>query len=178
VVERFGGIDILVNSAGIAGAGPSEELAEEAWDAIVDTNLKGTFLASQAAARHMLANGGGAIVNIASIAGLGGFPGRAAYGSSKAGVIMLTKVLAVEWADRHVRVNAIAPGIIRTELHEAMVAKGHLDLGAIERRTPCRRRGEPADLIGAAVLLASPAAAFTTGAVLAVDGGWSAYAYL
>jgi NAD(P)-dependent dehydrogenase (short-subunit alcohol dehydrogenase family) len=177
-IKRLGGIDVLVNSAGIAGAAPSEELSEQGWDAIVDTNLKGTFLACQAAGRYMLAQRKGSIINISSVAGLGGFPKRAAYGASKAGVIMLTKVLAVEWADRNVRVNALAPGVIRTELNEAMIAKGDLDLRSIERRTPMGRRGETSDLFGAGLFLASDAAAYVTGAVLAVDGGWSAYSFL
>ena len=177
-VKDFGAIDVLINSAGIAGAFASEHLSERDWDAIVDTNLKGTFLACQAAARHMLPRREGSIINISSVAGLGGFPKRAAYGSSKAAVIMLTKVLAVEWADRGVRVNALAPGVIRTELNEAMIAKGDLDLKSIERRTPLGRRGETSDLFGAGLFLASDAASYVTGAVLAVDGGWSAYGYL
>jgi NAD(P)-dependent dehydrogenase (short-subunit alcohol dehydrogenase family) len=177
-VAQFGAIDVLVNSAGIAGAFASEDLSEGDWDAIVDTNLKGTFLACQAAARHMLPRRNGSIINISSVAGLGGFPRRAAYGSSKAAVIMLTKVLAVEWADRNVRVNVLAPGVIRTELNEAMIAKGDLDLRAIERRTPLGRRGETTDLFGAGLFLASDASSYITGAVLAVDGGWSAYGYL
>jgi NAD(P)-dependent dehydrogenase (short-subunit alcohol dehydrogenase family) len=175
---QFGRIDILINNAGVAGAAESESLAEDEWDRIVDTNLKGVFLCSQAVGRHMLEQRAGAIVNVASVAGLSAFPKRAAYGASKAGVVMLTKVLAVEWADRGVRVNAIAPGVIRTPLNEEMIAKGNLDLAAINRRTPMGRRGETDDMVGAVTFLASDAAAYVTGAVLTVDGGWSAYGFL
>ena len=177
-VGKFGAIDVLINSAGITAASPSEELSESGWDAIIDTNLKGTFLACQAAARHMLPRRRGSIINLSSVAGLGGFPKRAAYGSSKAGVIMLTKVLAIEWADRNVRVNVLAPGVIRTEMNEKMLARGDLDLKAIERRTPAGHRGETSDLFGAGLFLASDAASYVTGSVLAVDGGWSAYGFL
>jgi NAD(P)-dependent dehydrogenase (short-subunit alcohol dehydrogenase family) len=177
-LARFGRIDVLINNAGVAGAANSEDLAEDEWDRIVDTNLKGVFLCSQAVGRHMLGRGSGAIVNLSSIAGLDAFPRRAAYSSSKAAVAMLTKVLAVEWASRGVRVNAVAPGVIRTPLNEAMIAKGNLDLAAVNRRTPMGRRGETRDVIGAISFLASDEAAYVTGAVLTVDGGWSAYGFL
>lgn len=176
--SELGPPDVLVHSAGVAGAAPSETLAEAEWDRIVDTNLKGTFLTNQAAGRCMLDRGGGAIINLASIAGLGAFPKRAAYSTSKAGVIMLTKVLAVEWADRDVRVNAIAPAVIRTDLNERMIAAGHLDLLAIEKRTPLHRRGEPVEVADAALFLASDAARYITGACLELDGGWTAYGFL
>jgi NAD(P)-dependent dehydrogenase (short-subunit alcohol dehydrogenase family) len=178
VVGHFGALDVLINNAGVAGAGPSETFPEDDWDRIVDTNLKGAFLCAQAAGRHMLAHGGGRIVNIASVAGMGAFPKRAAYGSSKAGLIELTRVLAVEWADRNVQVNAIAPGVIRTELNEQMIAKGFLDLAAIERRTPMHRRGEADELVEAVMFLVSDGASYVTGACLPIDGGWSAYAFL
>jgi NAD(P)-dependent dehydrogenase (short-subunit alcohol dehydrogenase family) len=178
VVGAFGRIDILINNAGVAGAAPSEDLDEGEWDRIVDINLKGTFLCCQAFGRQMLRQKSGKIVNVSSVAGLGAFPKRAAYGASKAAVIMLTKVLAVEWADRNVQVNAIAPGVIRTQLNEEMIARGNLDLAAINRRTPIGRRGETEDVLGAVVYLSSSASDYVTGAVLAVDGGWSAYSFL
>ena len=178
VIKAFGRVDILINNAGVAGAAPSEDLDEGEWDRIVDINLKGTFLCCQSFGRHMLRQKSGKIVNVSSVAGLGAFPKRAAYGSSKAAVVMLTKVLAVEWADRNVQVNAIAPGVIRTPLNEEMIAKGNLDLAAINRRTPMGRRGETADLLGAVAYLSSSAADFVTGAVLTIDGGWSAYSFL
>jgi len=178
VVKAFGRIDILINNAGVAGAAASENLDEGEWDRIIDINLKGTFLCCQSFGRYMLRQKSGKIVNVSSVAGLGAFPKRAAYGSSKAAVIMLTKVLAVEWADRNVRVNAIAPGVIRTPLNEEMIAKGNLDLAAINRRTPMGRRGETADLLGAVAYLSSSASDYVTGAVLTIDGGWSAYSFL
>jgi NAD(P)-dependent dehydrogenase (short-subunit alcohol dehydrogenase family) len=112
------------------------------------------------------------------VAGLGGFPKRAAYGASKAALVQLTRVLAVEWADRNVQVNAIAPGVVRTELNEQMIARGFLDLAAIERRTPMHRRGETGELVEAVMFLASEGASYVTGACLPVDGGWSAYSFL
>jgi NAD(P)-dependent dehydrogenase (short-subunit alcohol dehydrogenase family) len=177
-IAALGGIDGLVNSAGIAGAHDSESLPEEEWDRIVDTNLKGTFLVCREVGRHMLERRSGSIVNIASVAGEDGFPRRAAYGASKAGVIHLTRVLAAEWADRNVRVNTIAPGVIRTEMNERMIAAGNLNLPAIERRTPMRRRGETSEITSAIRFLLSDAASYVTGANLAVDGGWLAYGFL
>lgn len=175
---ELGTPDIVVNSAGVAGAAASETLDEETWDRIVDTNLKGTFLVCQAAGRMMLERRQGVIVNLASIAGLGAFPKRAAYSSSKAAVIMLTKVLATEWADRGVRVNAVAPAVVRTEMNEKMIAAGHLDLPSIERRTPMQRRGEAAEIADAVLFLASDKASYITGACLEVDGGWTSYGFL
>jgi len=174
----FGRIDVLVNAAGVAGAAASESLDEAEWDRIVDTNLKGTFLACQVVGRAMLDAGRGAIVNVASIVAIDAFPRRAAYGSSKAAVVMLTKVLAAEWAGRGLRVNAVAPGVVRTEMNERMIAQGNLDLAAIQRRTPMGRRGEPAEVADAILFLASDRAAFTTGACLVVDGGWTSYGFL
>lgn len=178
VCDALGPPDILVNSAGVAGAAPSETLDEREWDRIVDTNLKGTFLACQAVGRLMLERRTGVIVNVASIAGIGAFPKRAAYSASKAAVIMLTKVLAVEWADRGVRVNAVAPAVIRTAMNERMIAAGNLDLPSIERRTPMRRRGESSEVADATLFLASDAARYVTGSCLEVDGGWTSYGFL
>lgn len=170
--------DVVVNSAGVAGAAPSESLALEEWDRIVDTNLKGTFLVCQAVGKRMLERRSGAVVNVASITGLTAFPKRAAYCASKAAVVMLTKVLAVEWADRGVRVNAVAPAVVRTELNEKMIAAGHLDLASIERRTPMHRRGEPEEVADGVLFLASDAARYVTGTCLEVDGGWTSYGFL
>ena len=177
-LAAFGALDVLVNSAGVAGAAASESLDEAEWDRIVDSNLKGTFLACQAAGRAMLERRSGAIVNIASIVALDAFPRRVAYGASKAGVVMLPQVLAAEWADRGVRVNAVAPGVVRTEMNERMIAAGNLDLAAIERRTPMHRRGESREIAEAVLWLASDEASFTTGACLTVDGGWTSYGFL
>lgn len=177
-LARWGQVDILVNNAGVNAPGASEDLSEEDWDRCMDVNVKGVFLCSQAVGRVMLRQESGSIINIASVAGLVGFPKRAAYGTSKAAVVMLTKILGVEWAKRNVRVNAIAPGVYRTPMNEDMIAKGHLNLELIERRIPMGRRGELAELFGALLFLASDDSRYVTGETIAVDGGWVAYGFL
>jgi NAD(P)-dependent dehydrogenase (short-subunit alcohol dehydrogenase family) len=127
----------------------------------------------------MIAQGdGGNIINVTSVYGLVAAPLRAAYCSSKAAGNMLTKVLACEWADRNIRVNAIAPGYIRTELVQGVIDQGVMDVAAVQRRTPQHRIGEVEDVIGLALFLASDESAFMTGSVVTVDGGWTAYGYL
>jgi len=166
---RFGAVDVLVNNAGIAAPGPALDLAESDWDAVIDTNLKGVFLAAQEAARRMAAAGGGSIVNIASILGLRVTGGVSAYAASKAGVIQLTRSLALEWARHGVRVNAIAPGYVETEMNAGFF---ETEAGqAMIRRVPQRRLGRAHELDGALLLLASEAGSYMTGAVVAVDGG-------
>lgn len=166
---RFGRVDILVNNAGIAAPAAALDLAEADWDAVLDTNLKGVFLAAQEGARRMAATGGGSIVNIASILGLRVTGGVSAYAASKAGVVQLTKSLALEWARHGIRVNAIAPGYVETEMNAEFFAS---DAGrAMIRRVPQRRLGRAQDLDGALLLLASEAGAYMTGSVVAVDGG-------
>ena len=164
------GFDIVVNNAGIGGAGPAIDLSEAEWDRVLDTNLKGCFLVAQAVAHKLVAAGsGGAIVNIASIAGLHPSSGLSAYGASKAGLIQLTKTLALEWARYRIRVNALCPGYIETDINREFLAT---DAGqAMVRRIPQRRLGTPQDLDGALLLFASDAGAYITGATLAVDGG-------
>lgn len=164
------GFDIVVNNAGIGGAGPAIDLPEAEWDRVLDTNLKGCFLVAQAVARRLIAAGRpGAIVNIASIAGLHPSSGLSAYGASKAGLIQLTKTLALEWARYGIRVNALCPGYIETDINREFLAT---DAGqAMVRRIPQRRLGTPQDLDGALLLFASDAGAYITGATLAVDGG-------
>jgi NAD(P)-dependent dehydrogenase (short-subunit alcohol dehydrogenase family) len=176
-LDRFGQIDILVNCAGINVVRPTEEVPLEEWNAIIGTNLTGTFLCSRIIGRQMLSQGRGAIINIGSILSFIAFPNRFAYAATKGGVVQMTKVLAVEWAARGVRVNAIAPGFIRTELVEEIGRQGKLDLAKIPARTPMRRMGEVGDLVGPAIFLASDDAAFVTGHTLVVDGGWTAYGY-
>lgn len=177
-LARWQRIDLLVNNAGVNAPGASEDLAEEEFDRCMAVNVKGVFLCSQAVGRVMLRQGSGSIINIASVAGLVGFPKRAAYGTSKAAVVMLTKILGIEWAKRGVRVNAIAPGVYRTPMNEEMIAKGHLNLEQIERRIPMGRRGELPELFGVLRFLASDDSRYVTGETIAVDGGWVAYGFL
>lgn len=164
-----GGFDILVNNAGIVREASALELDEADWDAVIDTNLKGMFFLAQAVARGMRERGGGAIVNIASILGLRQAGGVLPYAVSKAGVIQMTKSLALEWARHGIRVNAIAPGYIETDLNrEFWQSAGGL---AMIKRIPQRRLGQLADLDGPLLLLASDASRYMTGATLVVDGG-------
>lgn len=177
-VEHYGRLDILVNNAGISMARPSEELPPRDWQRALDTDLSGVFYGCQCAARRMIPQGGGCIINITSVYGLVAAPGRAAYCASKAAGNMLTKVLAIEWAAKNIRVNAIAPGYFRTELVQGVIDKGMLPLGAIEKRTPLGRIGEVPELLGLAVYLASDDSAYMTGSIINIDGGWEAYGYL
>lgn len=176
-VQRYGRLDVLVNNAGISMAHASETLPPEDWQRAIETNLFGVFYGCQAAARVMGPQGGGCIVNIASMFGIVAAPQRAAYCASKAAVNMLTKVLAVEWGPKKIRVNAIAPGYIRTELVQGVIDRGMISLEAIEKRTPLGRIGGVEDLTELAVYLAGDASGFMTGSVINVDGGWAANGY-
>ena len=177
-VEEYGKLDIMVNNAGISMAHPSEELAPQDWSRAIETDLSGVFYGCQSAAKQMMRQGGGCIINNTSMYGMVAAPMRAAYCASKAGANMLTKVLAIEWAEKNIRVNAIAPGYIRTELVQGVIDKGVLDVAAIEKRTPKGRIGEVKDLMEIAVYLASDEASFMTGSIVTIDGGWTAYGYL
>lgn len=174
-IERFGRIDVLVNCAGISGTRPFLEIEEAEWDRVLDTNLKGVFLCCQAAGREMVRQKRGAIVNIASIAAEGGFPMRASYCASKAGVVALTRVLASEWAEHGIRVNAVGPGYTNTELVQRVRERGLIPDEAIVGRTPMRRFATPEEIADAVIFLASDAAQFITGHTLYVDGGWMAH---
>ncbi|WNO54818.1 2-dehydro-3-deoxy-D-gluconate 5-dehydrogenase KduD [Stakelama saccharophila] len=172
-VEKLGGCDILVNNAGIIRRNDSLDFTEEDWDAVVDTNMKSVFFLCQAAARHMVKQGGGKIINIASLLSFQGGIRVPSYTASKSGVAGLTKILANEWAAKGINVNAIAPGYIATNNTQAL--RDDADRSkAILDRIPAGRWGDPKDMGGAAVFLASSASDYVDGHVLAVDGGWLA----
>lgn len=172
VLEAFGRIDVLVNSAGISHVLPAEDHTEEIWDTIIDTNLKGVFLCSQAVGRQMIEQEGGSIVNISSQAGTVGLLNHVAYCASKGGVNLLTKVLALEWAPHNVRVNAVAPTVIRTPMTDKVFADKDVR-AELTAKIPLGKFGEPEDVAGAVIFLASEASAMVTGHVLLVDGGWT-----
>ena len=179
VAEHFGSVEILVNNAGISRPQPLLKMTEENWDAHMDINAKSVFLCSQAAIGQMKNAGtGGCVINIGSIVGQNAIPQTLGYCASKATVDHMTRVMAVECAKYGVRVNCIAPGYVRTELIDDLVADGKLELDAIEKRTPQRRMGSIEEIAAAVVFVASPAAGFMTGAVMNIDGGWTAYGYL
>ncbi len=168
--NEFGTIDILVNNAGTNPTlAPSIDVDERAWDAIMNLNLKGLFFLSQAVARVMRAKGGGRIINVSSIAGIR--PDRLpVYSISKAAVIMATKVMAREWARFNIRVNAIAPGLIKTRFSEALWKNPEI-MEESMARTPMARMGQPEEMVGAILYLASDASSYVTGQVVALDGG-------
>jgi NAD(P)-dependent dehydrogenase (short-subunit alcohol dehydrogenase family) len=172
--EGLGRMDVLVNAAGISPVYTrAEKLQIEDWDLIMSVNVRAGFQLAQAAGRRMLANGGGSIVNVASIGGLVALPRLAAYCASKGALVQLTRVLAVEWADRNVRVNAVAPGYVRTEFTRSLLE--HPEISArLLASTPVGRFAEPEEIAPAVAFLASDDASYITGAVLTADGGWTA----
>ncbi len=173
VMEAFGKVDILINCAGMIKRAPTLDFEETVWDEIQATNLKGTLRGCQIFGRHMLARGYGRIINIGSLTTFRGFFEVAAYGASKAAVGSLTKSLAVEWSRHGVTVNAIAPGVFRTDINTHLLdetARGREFL----TRTPMGRFGDVEELVSAAIFLAAPASSFVTGEVLSVDGGFLA----
>lgn len=172
-LDALGTLDILVNNAGIIRRNDALDFTEEDWDAVIDTNLKTLFFLSQTAGRHKAGNGGGSIINIASMLTFQGGIRVASYTVSKSGVGGLTKLLANEWAAKGITVNAIAPGYIATNNTAALQADETRNRQILER-IPAGRWGEPSDLAGAAVFLASDSARYVQGHILAVDGGWLA----
>ena len=173
--ESLGPVRLLVNNAGIQRIGPSETLDRELWQQVVDVNLTGLFDMCQVVCGPMLLADGGAVVNIASSNSERGMPGRTPYCATKTGVVGLTRALAVEWAQRGVRVNAVEPGYIGTPMVRNAIAGGLIDEGVLLDRIPARRVGDPAEVAAACAFLLSEDAAYVTGTTLAVDGGFLAY---
>lgn len=166
-------VDVLVNDAGVNHVVPSFGVDEAVWDDILDTNTKGPFFLTQILARQMAERHAGAVVNISSMSAFIGQVERAPYGASKAALGQLTRGLALEWGPLGIRVNAVAPGYIRTPLVDDLVTRGVLDAAKLEARTPLRRLGRPQDVVGPTIFLASDAASFVTGQTFVVDGGWT-----
>lgn len=176
VVQEAGKIDILVNNAGMNIRTPALEVTDEEWDTIMQTNLKSAFLMSQQAALHMKETGGGKIINIASVAGYVALRTGVVYGSTKAALIQMTKILALEWGKYGIQVNAIGPWYFRTPLTEKLLNDTQY-LGEILDRTPLKRVGELEELVGPTVFLASKASSYVTGQTLFVDGGMTIYGF-
>ena len=170
-LAAFGRVDLLVNNAGIFKAAPFLEITEADWDAVIDINLKGAFLVGQAVAREMVKSGGGAIVNMSSVNGVMAIPSIASYNASKGGVNQLTRVMALSLADHHIRVNAVAPGTIATELAKNAVLGSEEAKQRIMSRTPLRRLGEPGEIADVCAYLLSSAASYVTGEIVYADGG-------
>lgn len=176
VLDSFGRCDVLINNAGIGDMTvPTLDQDAGRFTQIVNTHVTGSFLMSREIAQCMIERKGGAIVNFSSIAALSGLPGRNAYGAAKAGLIAMTRSMACEWAVHGLRVNAVAPGYVETDLVKKLAAGGLLDRERILRRTPMGRMIAPGEIAEAVWFLASPAASAITGAVLSVDAGWQAY---
>lgn len=172
IMNHFGKVDILVNNAGVNHRVPALEFPEEAWDRIIDTNLKGYFLVAQAVAPQMLERGYGKVINISSILGTVALPNQLAYASSKGGVDQMTKVMALEWAKEGVRVNAIGPTYFETDL-VTQIRNDPERFNFINERTPMGRWGYLPELEGIVIFLASPASDFITGQTIYIDGGWT-----
>jgi 2-deoxy-D-gluconate 3-dehydrogenase len=170
-IEEFGSIEILVNNAGTIRRAPAAEFPQEYWDEVIAVNLSSVFRLTQSAGRYMLGNGGGKVINIASLLSFQGGVFVPSYAAAKAGVAALTKSFANEWADKGVNVNAIAPGYMATENTSALRSDAERSRQIMER-IPAGRWGDPVDLAGAAVFLASRASDYVHGHVLVVDGGW------
>lgn len=174
-VAEYGRLDILVNNAGVPLVRPAEDITPDEWATVLATNLTGAFFCAQAAARVMLPAGTGTIVNMSSILGVTAIPHRAAYVAAKHGLDGLTASLAVEWANRNVRVLSVNPGYVATALTEQTMATGRFSADDIERRTPLGRLATLEEVADTVAFLVSPAASYLTGTRIPVDGGWLAY---
>jgi 2-deoxy-D-gluconate 3-dehydrogenase len=172
-VKTFGRVDILVNNAGWTGTTPALDVTEDEYDKTMASSLKSVFFACQAAARVMIPNGGGAIINVGSNFGVVAFKGRSVYAAAKAGVHHLSRALSLEWASQGVRVNVVAPCITETETRKNILERPGYKEWATTQMLPAGRWNQPEDLVGAVLFLASPLSAMVVGHVLMVDGGWT-----
>lgn len=176
VVSQYGRIDALINNAGIGDSSkPTLEQDFTYFEKVLSVHLNGTFLMSREVAPVMIDQGAGSIVNISSIAALGGIRGRNAYGAAKAGIASMTRSMAAEWAQQGIRVNAVAPGYVRTELVERLIDERAINEQSILGRTPIGRLGLPEEIAGPILFLCSPQASYITGSLLSVDGGWASF---
>lgn len=173
VLKKFKRIDILINNAGILKTSPAELMSDQDWDKVIEVNLKGQFLCAREVGKQMIKQKAGKIINIASIAGQQAFAQAASYDASKAGVILLTKDLALEWGKHNILVNAICPGVFATAMTKNFLKDKNF-LKMIKARVPLARYAEPKELVGTVIYLSSDASSYTTGHALVVDGGWTA----
>jgi 2-deoxy-D-gluconate 3-dehydrogenase len=172
-VKKFGRVDILVNNAGIVRQAPAESMTQKDWDDVLRVNLNGEFLCAQEVGKQMMKQQAGRIINIASVAGLFGSAGSVAYSASKAGIILLTKTLAIEWAKYNINVNAICPGVFVTAMTDSYLKDPGFQQ-MIKTRVPLARSGVPEELVGSVIYLSSRASEYMTGHALVIDGGWTA----
>lgn len=177
-LDAFGRLDVLVNSAGISAPKDTLDVTPDEWRRMIDIQLNGAFFTAQAAGRAFVAQGqGGSIVHISSINAEAAFPRRTAYASAKAGVAMLVKTLAIEWAQYNIRVNAVGPSHTETEMTRQNIEKGNIDVAAIQRRIPLGRLAKIEDVSNAVSFLCNEKSSYITGQSLYVDGGYLAYGY-